>query len=150
MGEVYRAEDTKLGREVAIKVLPAAVSEDAERLARFEREAKVLAALNHPNIAGIYSLESARMTGTETGRVEEGATVHFLVMELAEGEDLARRLDRGALPLDQALPIALQIAEALEAAHERGIVHRDLQALEHQGRCRRQCESPRFRTGQGS
>ncbi|MGB3563334.1 MAG: protein kinase, partial [Thermoanaerobaculia bacterium] len=126
MGEVYRATDTKLGREVAIKVLPETVSEDPARLARFEREAKVLAALNHPHIAGIYSLESAQMTESEAGRVQEGAAVHFLVMELAEGEDLAHRLGRGPLALDQALPIALQIADALEAAHERGIIHRDL------------------------
>ncbi|MGB3564715.1 MAG: protein kinase, partial [Thermoanaerobaculia bacterium] len=140
MGEVYRAEDTKLGRAVAIKVLPEAVATNPERLARFEREAKVLAALNHPHIAGIYSLEAAEMAGeaaetagesaetagTEAGRFREGATVHFLVMELAEGEDLAQRLARGPLPLDQALPLALQIAEAMEAAHERGIIHRDL------------------------
>ena len=113
MGEVYRAEDTKLGREVAIKVLPEAVAEDPERLARFEREAKVLAALNHPHIAGIYSLES-----------EED--INFLVMELVEGEDLSEILDRGATRLEVALPIALQIAQALEVAHEGGIVHRDL------------------------
>ena len=113
MGEVYRAEDTKLGREVAIKVLPEAVSQDSERLARFEREAKVLASLNHPNIAGIH-------------QVEEADGKHFLVMELAEGEDLAERLARGAVPVEQALPIAAQIAEALEAAHDNGIIHRDL------------------------
>ena len=113
MGEVYRAEDTKLGREVAIKVLPEAVAADPERLARFEREAKVLASLNHPNIAAIY-------------QVEEAAGKHFLVMELAEGEDLKARLERGAIPVGEALPIALQIAEALEAAHEKGIIHRDL------------------------
>jgi len=113
MGEVYRGEDTKLGREVAIKVLPEAVANDPERLARFEREAKVLASLNHPNIAGIH-------------QVEEAEGVHFLVMELAEGEDLKERIDRGRLPVETALPIALQIAEALEAAHEKGIIHRDL------------------------
>ncbi|MGB5815092.1 MAG: serine/threonine-protein kinase, partial [Thermoanaerobaculia bacterium] len=107
MGEVYRAEDTKLGREVAIKVLPEAVAADAERLARFEREAKVLASLNHPHIAGIY-------------QVEEANGVHFLVMELAEGEDLRERLERGPVPMAEALPIALQIAQALEEAHERG------------------------------
>ncbi len=113
MGEVYRAEDSRLDREVAIKVLPADFTEDPERLARFEREAKVLASLNHPHIAAIY----------EVGEV--GGT-HFLAMELAEGEDLARRLARGALPIEDAIAIALQIAEGLEAAHERGIVHRDL------------------------
>ncbi len=113
MGEVYRAEDTKLGRQVAIKVLPEEVAQDAERLARFEREAKVLASLNHPNIAGIH-------------QVEESEGVHFLVMELVEGEDLKERLDRGPLPFEQAQPIVLQIAEALEVAHEKGIVHRDL------------------------
>ena len=113
MGEVYRATDSKLGREVAIKVLPEAVAADPERLARFEREAKVLASLNHPHIAAIY-------------QVEEAAGKHFLVMELAEGEDLAARLARGPVPVDEVLPMALQMAEALEAAHERGIIHRDL------------------------
>jgi serine/threonine protein kinase len=120
MGEVYRADDTKLGREVAIKVLPEAVAQDPERLARFEREAKVLASLNHANIAAIYSLESAQ-AGTEAGE-----TIRFLVMELVEGEDLAERLDRGAISIDQALPMAHQIAQALEAAHESGVIHRDL------------------------
>jgi len=113
MGEVYRAEDSKLGREVAIKVLPEAVATDPERLARFEREAKVLASLNHPNIAGIH-------------QVEEADGKHFLVMELAEGEDLKERIARGPIAPDQAIPIAIQIAEAVEAAHERGIIHRDL------------------------
>ncbi|HVS02399.1 MAG TPA: protein kinase [Thermoanaerobaculia bacterium] len=113
MGEVYRAEDTRLGREVAIKVLPPAFLADPERLARFEREARVLASLSHPNIAGIY----------EVGR--EGET-RFLVMELAPGETLAGRIARGPIPLDAALHIALQVCRALEAAHERGIVHRDL------------------------
>jgi serine/threonine protein kinase len=113
MGEVYRATDTKLGREVAIKVLPDAFAEDPERFARFEREARVLATLNHPNIAAIYDL------------AEDGGT-HFLVLELAEGEDLAARLSRGPIPVEGALPLALQIAEALEVAHEKGIVHRDL------------------------
>lgn len=113
MGEVFRAEDTKLGREVAVKVLPEAFVADPERLARFKREARVLASLAHPNIAAIH----------EVG--EDGGT-HFLVMELAAGETLAERLANGALPLDEALSVGLQIAEALEAAHERGIVHRDL------------------------
>jgi serine/threonine protein kinase len=113
MGEVYRATDTKLKREVAVKVLPAALASDPERLARFQREAEVLASLNHPNIAAIYGLEDA-----------DG--VKALVMELVEGPTLADRIAQGPLPLDEALPIAKQIAEALEAAHEQGIVHRDL------------------------
>ncbi len=113
MGEVYRARDTKLNRDVAIKVLPEPLADDPERLARLQREAQVLAALNHPNIAAIHGLEDA-----------DG--VHFLAMELAEGQTLAKRLSDGAVGIDEALKIALQIAEALEAAHERGIVHRDL------------------------
>jgi serine/threonine-protein kinase len=113
MGEVWRASDTNLGRDVAIKVLPDAFAQDAERLARFEREAKTLAALNHPNIAAIYGLEKS--DGTRA-----------LVMELVEGPTLADRVARGALPVDEALPIARQIADALEAAHEQGIIHRDL------------------------
>ena len=113
MGEVYHATDTNLKRSVAIKVLPEAVSSDADRLSRFHREAEVLAALNHPNIAAIYGLEKA-------------ATVTALVMELVEGEDLSRRIERGAIPVDQALSIAKQIADALETAHEHGIIHRDL------------------------
>ena len=113
MGEVYRATDTKLKRQVAIKVLPASLAADRDRLARFQREAEVLAALNHPNIAAIYGLE-------------ESNGITALVMELVEGEDLSQRIARGAIPLDEALPIAKQIAEALEAAHEQGIIHRDL------------------------
>ena len=113
MGEVWRARDTRLDREVALKLLPAGFVDDAERHARFEREAKVLASLNHPHIATLHALE--HLDGQ-----------HVLVMELVEGEDLAARLDRGAIPLDEAIPIARQIAEALEAAHEKGIVHRDL------------------------
>jgi len=113
MGEVYRARDTRLDRDVAIKILPEAFAADAERIARFQREAKVLASLNHPNIAIIHGLEHA-----------DGA--HALVMELVDGEDLAQRIGRGAMPLDEALPIAKQIADALEAAHEQGIIHRDL------------------------
>ena len=118
MGEVYRATDTRLGRDVAIKLLPAAFAADPDRLARFEREAKVLASLNHPNIAHLYGFESATL--------DDGTSAHFLAMELVEGEDLAERLKRGPLPVDEALAIARQIAEALEAAHEKGIVHRDL------------------------
>src|SRR5436309_12072988 len=113
MGEVYRAIDTNLKRQVAIKVLPAAVAADAERLARFQREAEVLASLNHPHIAHIHGLEKS-----------DGTIA--LVMELVEGPTLADRISQGAIPLDEALPIAKQIAEALEAAHEQGIIHRDL------------------------
>ncbi|MBI2188528.1 MAG: serine/threonine protein kinase, partial [Acidobacteria bacterium] len=113
MGDVYRAQDTALGRVVAIKVLPDAFAHDPERLARFEREARTLAALNHPNIAHIYGLERT-------------ADTPALVMELVEGPTLADRIARGPLPVDDALAIARQIAEALEAAHEQGIVHRDL------------------------
>jgi eukaryotic-like serine/threonine-protein kinase len=118
MGEVYRATDSTLGRDVAIKVLPLEVAQDPERLARFEREAKLLASLNHPNIAHVYGFESATL--------DDGSTTHFLAMELVPGEDLAERLKRGAIPLDEAIAIARQIAEALEEAHEHGIVHRDL------------------------
>jgi Tol biopolymer transport system component len=113
MGVVYRATDPKLKREVAIKVLPEAFAADPDRLARFEREAQVLAQLHHPNIASIFGLE-------------ESNGVRALVMELVEGEDLAERLKRGPFPLDEAVSIARQIAEALEAAHDKGIVHRDL------------------------
>jgi hypothetical protein len=118
MGEVYRATDVKLGRDVAIKVLPAELARDADRLARFEREAKLLASLNHPNIAHVYGFESATPEGD--------STTHFLAMELVEGEDLAERLKGGPIPIDEALEVARQIAEALEEAHEKGIVHRDL------------------------
>jgi Tol biopolymer transport system component len=114
MGEVYKAHDTKLGRDVAIKVLPEAFAHDPERLSRFQREAKMLAALNHPNIATIYGLE-------------QSCDTRYLVMELVAGETLAERVKReGAVPVEEALTIAKQIAEALEAAHERGIIHRDL------------------------
>ena len=114
MGEVYRAHDTKLGRDVAIKVLPEAFEHDPERLSRFQREAKMLASLNHPNIAAIYGLE-------------EYAGSSYLVMELVAGENLAERVKReDALPVEEALKIAVQIADALEAAHEKGIIHRDL------------------------
>src|ERR1700726_3898651 len=114
MGEVYQAHDTKLGRDVAIKVLAEAFAHDPERLSRFQREAKMLAALNHPNIATIYGLEQSNGTS-------------YLVMELVAGETLAERVKReGALPIEEALAICKQIAEALEAAHEKGIIHRDL------------------------
>src|SRR3974390_323281 len=113
MGEGYRARDSKLNRDVAIKVLPESVATDPERLARFHREAQVLAALNHPNIAHIYC-------------VEDSGPTHALVMELVEGPTLADRIAQGPIPLNEALPIAKQIAEALQAAHEQGIIHRDL------------------------
>ncbi|HET6348603.1 MAG TPA: protein kinase [Candidatus Krumholzibacteria bacterium] len=113
MGEVYRARDTRLGREVAIKSLPADFAQDAERLARFEREARLLATLNHPNIAGIHGLEDV------------GGT-RYLVLEFVDGETLAARIARGAMPLDETLEIAGQIASGVEAAHESGVIHRDL------------------------
>jgi len=113
MGQVYRALDTKLKRQVAIKILPPSLAADRERLARFQREAEVLALLNHPHIAAIYGLE-------------ESGGITALVMELVEGEDLSQRIARSAIPLEEALPIAKQMAEALEAAHELGIIHRDL------------------------
>jgi eukaryotic-like serine/threonine-protein kinase len=113
MGEVYRARDSRLKREVAIKVLPASFADDPNRVTRLQREAEILASLNHPNIAHIYGLEEA------------GAT-RALVMELVEGPTLADRLAHGSIPLDEALPMAKQIAEALEAAHEQGVIHRDL------------------------
>src|SRR5215510_4391185 len=112
MGEVYRATDTNLKRQVAVKVLPAAVSNDPDRLVRFQREAELLAALNHPNIAHIY--------GLERDHARDGH-IAFIVMELVEGEELAQRITRGAMPFADVLPIARQIGEALEAAHERGI-----------------------------
>src|ERR1700730_15617800 len=113
MGDVYRARDTKLGRDVALKILPESFTHDPERLARFRREAQVLAALNHPHIGAIHSLDEAN--GQQ-----------FLVLELVDGESLDKRIARGTIPVDEALEIAKQIAEALEAAHERGIIHRDL------------------------
>ncbi len=113
MGEVYRARDTRLGRDVAIKALPAEFSQDPERLARFEREAKLLASLSHPNIASIFGLE-------------EAAGARYLVLEFVEGEPLAASLAHGALPIDEALDVAKQIASGVEAAHENGVVHRDL------------------------
>jgi eukaryotic-like serine/threonine-protein kinase len=113
MGEVYRAHDTKLNRDVALKVLPSEFAADPERMARFKREAQLLASLNHTNIAAIYGLE-------------ECDGVSALIMELAEGPTLADRIHKGPIPLEETLSIARQIAEALEAAHEKGIIHRDL------------------------
>src|SRR5215831_11622262 len=113
MGEVYLARDTKLNREVAIKVLPSSFTADPDRLSRFRREAQVLASLNHPNIGAIYSFE-------------ESDGIHALALEYVEGPTLAERISRGPIPLETALSIARQIAEALEGAHERGVIHRDL------------------------
>src|SRR5436305_1205530 len=124
MGEVYRARDTRLGREVALKILPDAFTQDPERLARFRREAQVLASLNHPHIGAIYGIDEAN------GR-------HFLVLELVDGQTLDQRIARGPLAVDDVTAIALQIVDALETAHEKGIVHRDLKpanvALTHHG-----------------
>ena len=113
MGEVYEAKDEKLGRQVAIKVLPEEFAQDTDRVARFRREAQLLASLTHPNIAAIHGFE------------EDNGT-HFLVLELVEGDTLADRVKRGAIPVEESLKLALQIAEALEAAHEKGVIHRDL------------------------
>jgi serine/threonine protein kinase len=110
---VYRARDTKLSRDVALKILPANFASDPDRLARFHREAQVLASLNHPHIAAIYGFEDSGET-------------HALVLELVEGPTLADRITHGPIPIDEALAVAAQIAEALEAAHEQGIIHRDL------------------------
>src|SRR5262252_2470019 len=113
MGEVYRGRDARLGRDVALKVLPAHFAADSERMSRFQREAQTLASLNHPHIAALYGLE-------------EFGGVRALVMELVEGPTLDERIRTGPIPIEEALPIARQIAEALEAAHEKGIIHRDL------------------------
>ena len=115
MGQVYQATDTKLNRQVALKILPEAFAADPDRLARFQREAQVLASLNHSGIAAIYGIEEDEAEGTRA-----------LVLELVEGPTLADRIAQGPIPLDEALPIAKQIAEALEAAHEAGVIHRDL------------------------
>ena len=143
MGEVYRARDTKLGRDVAIKILPPIFTADADRLPRFRREARLLAALNHPHVATIHGLE-------------EFNGMPALVMELVEGPTLAEKLAQGSspraqagLPVADALTIAGQIAAALEATHEKGIIHCDLEAGQHQVDARRQRESPRLRFGKG-
>src|SRR5215471_6998722 len=125
MGEVYRAIDSKLGRPVALKVILPEFAQDAQRMARFQREAQLLASLNHPNIASIYGLE-------------DGSGVSALVMELVEGPTLEERIKRGAIPVEEALPVAKQVADALEFAHDHGIVHRDLKPanikLTHDGK----------------
>jgi serine/threonine protein kinase len=113
MGEVFRAKDQKLGRDVAIKVLPEEFARDTDRVARFRREAKLLASLNHPNIASIYGLEESDGT-------------HFLVLELIEGDTLGDRIKTGPIPVEESLKLAQHIAEVLEAAHEKGVIHRDL------------------------
>jgi len=118
MGAVYRAHDTKLDRDVALKVLPESFASDPDRLMRFEREAKTLASLNHPHIAQVFAIEEIAGVGPGVSQA--------IVMELVAGEDLAQRISRGPIPLEEALPIARQIAEALETAHEAGIIHRDL------------------------
>ncbi len=128
MGEVYRARDTRLGRDVAIKILPRAFTADPDRLARFEREARVLAALNHPHIGAIYGVEDGPVAfdHAQAGEAGTGTRILALVLELIEGETLADRLERGPMPVGEALTIARQIADALDAAHEKGIIHRDL------------------------
>ena len=141
MGEVYRARDLKLGRDVALKILPEAFATDAERLARFEREARTLASLNHPHIAQVY--------GFEDGAAEAGAHHRALVMELVEGEELSARIARGPIPLDEALPVARQIAEALEAAHDAGHHPSRSQAREHQIAGGRQRQGAGFWSCQG-
>ena len=113
MGEVYRASDSKLGRDVAIKVLPTAFVNSQERLSRFQREARILAALNHPNIATIYGLE-------------QDGSVQFLVMELIVGQTLAERVGSGPVPVKEVIDIGIQVADALDAAHSQGIIHRDI------------------------
>ena len=142
MGVVYRATDSRLHRDVALKFIPEAMAKDPQIMGRFEREAQVLASLNHPNIASIYGLE-------------ENAGQRALVMELASGEELATRIARGKLPLEEALRIALAIAEALEAAHDKGIIHRDLKPanikLGSPGEQRRRTpQDPRLRAGEGA
>jgi eukaryotic-like serine/threonine-protein kinase len=134
MGEVYRARDAHLNRDVAVKILPERFSLDGERLARFKREAQLLASLNHPKIAAIYGFE-------------ESSGLQALVLELVEGSTLADRIAQGPVPLDEALAIAHQIAEALEAAHEHGIIHRDLKPANIKVREGHTCIHPHQRTG---
>jgi serine/threonine-protein kinase len=137
MGEVYRARDTRLNRDVAIKILPDVFAADTDRVARFQREAQVLASLNHPNIAQIYGLEKG----------PSGAGQHVLILELVDGPTLADLIAKGPIPVDEALPIARQIAEALEAAHEHGIIHRDLKPAKHQADFGRHREGAGFWSG---
>jgi len=134
MGEVWRARDSKLHREAAIKVLPDALASDPERLVRFKREAQTLASLNHPNIAAIYDLQ------------QDGAT-RCIVLELVEGRTLAELIRQGPLPIDEVLPIARQIVDALEAAHEKGIIHRDLKPANIKVTPEGKVKDPRLRTG---
>ena len=126
MGEVYKARDTRLDRTVAIKVLPAHLADDPQFRERFEREARAVAALNHPHICTLYDVGEAPNPETPATRHEPPATIRYLVMEYLEGETLAERLKKAAAPLDQALTLAIQIADALAAAHRAGITHRDL------------------------
>ncbi|UCF35927.1 MAG: serine/threonine-protein kinase, partial [Acidobacteriota bacterium] len=134
MGEVYRARDTRLNRDVALKLLPEVFSQDKQRMGRFSREAQLLASLNHPNIAAIYGLEEIQapassplsLVSGQTPSTQEPTPTRCLVMELVEGEDLSERIARGPVPLDEALSIAVQVSEALENAHDKGIIHRDL------------------------
>ena len=137
MGEVYRARDKKLKREVAIKILPDEFARDPDRVSRFQREAEVLASLNHPNIAAIYDLQEANGS-------------RFLVLELVEGDTLAGRLQRGSIPVDEALRIAKNICEALEAAHEKGVVHRDLKPGNVENHAGRQREGARLRISESA
>ena len=135
MGEVYRAKDTRLEREVAIKVLPDELADDEERLRRFEREAKTLASLNHTHIAGIHGIDQVDDTC-------------FLAMELVPGEDLAAKLERGPIPVEEGLDVCCQIAVGLEAAHEAGVVHRDLKPANVRDHARGRSQDPRLRTRQ--
>ncbi len=143
MGEVYRARDTRLDRDVALKVLPDALTQDHDRIARFEREARTLASLNHPHIAHVYGLEH--------GPVSEvpGTPTRAIVMELVEGEDLSDRIARGTMSIAEIVSIARQIAEAIGSAHEAGIVHRDLKPSNIRIRRRRHGQGPRLRSGEG-
>ena len=123
MGEVYRARDTRLDRDVAIKVLPDAFARDAGRLARFEQEARAIAALNHPNICTIHDIGEAPSPGTQSS---DPGTVHFLVMELLDGQPLQQAIGGRPMAVADLLPLAIEIADALDAAHARGVIHRDL------------------------
>ena len=137
MGQVWQATDTQLHRDVALKILPDAFADDPDRLARFQLEAQVLASLNHPGIASIYGIEEAEGT-------------RALVLELVDGPTLADRIAKGPVPLDEALPIAKQIAEALEAAHEQGVIHRDLKPANIQGARGRDRQGLGLRFGEGA